>query len=455
MSRKVLRALPLAWLAFGCGPGAAADGSEIRELRREIDALRQSYEARIQALEARLRKAEAAVETLPPPTPAAAPVMQPPAAPSAASASAFNPAISLILSGRYASLSQDPANYRIAGFVPGGESGPGQRGFSLAESELVVSANIDPYFYGFLTLAVDPDDSVSTEEAFVQTLGLGHGLTFRAGRFFSGIGYLNEQHAHSWDFVDNPLAYQAFLGTQFGDDGVRLKWLLPTPLFAELGVELGRGRNFPGSDRDGNGAGAGAAYLHVGGDVGASHSWRAGVSYLRAAPRQREFEDALSDGTEVSNSFSGTSRLWIADFVWKWAPEGNPAQRNFKLQGEYLRRREDGTLFSSASRVEDAYASRQSGWYLQAVWQFMPYWRVGLRGDRLDGGRVDAASNGEFLTRTGFDPSRQSLMVDYNPSEFSRIRLQFSRDKAQEGVTDNQLFLQYQMSLGAHGAHGF
>ena len=46
-------------------------------------------------------------------------------------------------------------------------------------------------------------------------------------------------------------------------------------------------------------------------------------------------------------------------------------------------------------------------------------------------------------------------MLDYSPSEFSRLRLQLARDRAREGASDNQLFLQYQMSLGAHGAHAF
>lgn len=46
-------------------------------------------------------------------------------------------------------------------------------------------------------------------------------------------------------------------------------------------------------------------------------------------------------------------------------------------------------------------------------------------------------------------------MLDYNPSEFSRVRLQLSQDRARENQTDNQFFLQYQMSLGAHGAHGY
>ena len=46
-------------------------------------------------------------------------------------------------------------------------------------------------------------------------------------------------------------------------------------------------------------------------------------------------------------------------------------------------------------------------------------------------------------------------MVDFNPSEFSRVRLQVAQDRARQGFTDNQLFVQYQMSLGAHGAHNY
>ena len=47
------------------------------------------------------------------------------------------------------------------------------------------------------------------------------------------------------------------------------------------------------------------------------------------------------------------------------------------------------------------------------------------------------------------------MMLDFNWSEFSRIRLQFAQDRAREGLTDNQFFIQYQMSLGAHGAHRY
>lgn len=382
----------------------------------------------------------------------------PPAAPPA-SVNSFNPAISLILSGLYTNLSHDPANYRIAGFpVPSGVGvGPGKRGFSLAESELGVYANVDPYFYGGLNYAIHPDDTASVEEAFIQTIALSNGFTVKAGRFFSGIGYLNEQHTHVWDFVDAPLAYQAFLGTQFSDDAAQVRWLAPTDTFLEFGVELGRGRPFPGSNRDKNGSGAGTVFAHIGGDAGVSNSWRAGLSTLQTAPKGRVFSDTNIAGSAVTDSFSGDSHLWIVDFVWKYAPNGNPIYTNFKLQAEYLRRHEDGSLTYDTTGLANTapYDAKQSGWYLQGVYQFMPYWRVGLRTEQLDRGTVDYSSNGANLAQPDFNPSKNSVMVDYSPSEFSRIRVQFAQDKSRRGVTDNQAFVQYQMSLGAHGAHQF
>ena len=398
---------------------------------------------RLRALEERVKQLESAA---------------PPAAPPA-SVNSFNPAISLILSGLYTNLSHDPANYRIAGFaVPSGVGiGPGQRGFSLTESELGVYANIDPYFYGGLNYSIHPDDTASAEEAFIQTIALSNGFTVKAGRFFSGIGYLNEQHAHTWDFVDAPLAYQAFLGAQFGDDAVQVRWLAPTDAFLEFGAELGRGRPFPGSDRNKNGFGASTVFAHIGGDAGISNSWRAGLSTLQTSPKDRVFSDTNIAGSVVTDSFRGDSRLWIADFVWKYAPNGNPIYTNFKLQAEYLRRHEDGGLTYNTTGLANTapYDAKQSGWYLQGAYQFMPYWRVGLRTEQLDRGTVGYSSNGANLAQPDFNPSKNSVMVDYSPSEFSRLRVQFARDKSRRGVTDNQAFVQYQMSLGAHGAHQF
>lgn len=437
-------------------PAFAMDSAEMQQIRDEIKVLKQSYEARIDALEQRLQRAEAMADKAGSHgAQAESVVVQGTTGAPANAASAFNPAISMILSGTYANLSQDPADYRISGFIPGGEIGPGSRGFGLAESELVVSANIDPDFYGHLTLALSPENTLGVEEAAIQTTTLGHGLSVKAGRFYSGIGYLNEQHAHAWDFVDAPLAYQAFLGRQYGNDGVQLKWLAPTDTFLELGAEAGRGSNFPGSERNKNGIGSYALFAHLGDDVGANHSWRAGLSYLHNTAKARTYDDP---DLGVSNALDGSSKLWLADFVWKWAPNGNPAYRNFKLQGEYFRRQENGDLTFDTTGISsiDHYSATQSGWYLQGVYQFMPHWRVGLRADRLDSGTVDYGTvNSAYLGAPAYNPSRNSLMVDYAPSEYSLVRLQLAQDKSRQGFTDNQVFLQYIMSLGAHGAHKF
>jgi hypothetical protein len=443
-------------LGLAAGSAVAQPAVDTQELRREIDRLRSEYETRIQALERRVQAAEAAVAT--PAGPASAPTAAvAPVAPT--TTRGFAPDISLILGGQFGRSSRDPSTYRIRGFAlpPDAEIGPGTRGFSLNETELSLSASVDPWFRGVANFAFAPDNSVSVEEAYVQTTSLGNGLTLKGGRFLSGIGYLNAQHPHTWDFADAPLAYQAILGSQYADDGVQLTWLAPTDRLVELRAELGRGRSYPGSDTGRNGAGMAALSAHLGDDIGTSHSWRAGLSVLRARASDQALAAIDASGAEVLDAFTGSTRVWIADAVWKWAPEGNATRTNFKLQGEYLRSTRDGSMVfdSAGAATPGSFRSVQSGWYLQGVYQFMPRWRFGLRTERLNPGTPDyGANNGALAVDTG-RARKNSLMLEHNPSEFSRLRLQLAQDRARPGPADWQWLLQYQMSLGAHGAHGY
>ena len=416
----------------------------LSDLRTELEALKSTYEQRIQELEQRISLLE--VNASAPPTQAATS-----AAPSAATgggANAFNPALSMILAGTYSQLSRDPSDFRIAGFIPSGtETGPGARGFNLGESELTIAANVDPYFFGNLTASVSADNEISIEEAYFRTTALTHGLTIKGGRFFSGLGYLNDVHAHAWDFVDQPLVYQALLGNQYSQDGVQIKWLAPTDLYVELGLEGGSGRHFPATTRAANGLNSTVGFVHLGSDVGESASWRSGLSWLHTNADARSYETDDGAGTLVTNAFSGSSQTWGVDFTWKWAPHGNTANHQLKIQGEYLQRTEDGILtFDVGQRaLPGAYRSQQSGWYLQSVYQFLPRWRAGLRYDALDAGTGLQATA----------PTRATLMLDWNLSEFSRLRTQYAWDQSRGGPTDRQLILQYLFSLGAHGAHKY
>ena len=358
----------------------------------------------------------------------------------ASNPNAFNPAMSVILNGRYAYHSLNPDNYSISGFPLAGEAGPGAQGLSLGESELALSSNIDDKFYGQVTLAVeseDGEDHLGVEEAYIDTLAMPAGFSLRAGRFFSNIGYLNSHHAHTDAFSDRPLAYQAFLGNQYGDDGVQVRWVAPTDVFFEIGGEVLRGQNFPSGGAGHAGTGVKTLFAHAGGDVGTDNEWLAGVSVLHSQ----------TDGGE--DGFRGDEKLYIADFTWKWAPGGNTKDGGVTFRSEYFHEDRDGLYLDPVDTAFDQpWSGTRNGVYAEAVWRVNRTWEAGYRYDKLW-----ADDEGPFAS--AFDPYRHSLMLAWHNSEFSLVRLQFGRDKPNPYDTDNMVSLQYQAAFGAHGAHKF
>jgi hypothetical protein len=360
---------------------------------------------------------------------------------SAASApNAMNPAISIILNGQYAHHSLAPDNFLRAGFPLAGDAGPGAQGISLGETEISFASNIDEKFYGQATVSVgseDGNDEISLEEAYIETTALPDGFTLKAGRFLSNLGYLNHHHAHTDKFSDRPLPLQAFLGGSYHDDGVQLRWVAPTDTFIELGGEILRGQNFPSGGGGHAGAGVKTLFAHVGGDVGSESSWLAGVSAM----------DSQTEGGE--DGFTGHERLYIADGTWKWAPGGNTKDGGLTLRSEYFVEHRDGDYIDPDDPfVTTPWVGTRRGAYLEGVWRLNRQWETGYRYDKLwsgDGNPFDA----------GFDPSRNTLMLSWLNSEFSLFRLQLSREEANPNDSDTAVTLQYQTSLGAHGAHKF
>jgi len=351
------------------------------------------------------------------------------------SANSFNPAISLVLNTQYSHYDKDASGYRLPGFLLNPESGLSSSGMSLGESEMTLSASIDPHFFAQTTLAFDGDAGVSVEESFIQTLGLGEGMTLKFGRFFSAMGYLNEKHAHAWTFIDAPLIYRGLFGDQLKVEGVQGSWLLPTDHFMQVGAEALNG--------------AWTAFYTLADDWDESQSWQLGLSYWQSS----KVAGRVGQGLNSELQFDGESRIGSVDFVYKWAPNGNQINENFKFQLEYFDRHESGQL-SAASGFD--YQSDQRGWYAQGVYQFRPQWSVALRYDHLsssNSGADEALLKEEGLTE-GVTPQRYSALLAWSPSEFSHIRLQYSQDGSYDS-TDNQLFLHYSGSLGSHGAHQY
>lgn len=433
------------------GTARAASDAELADIKKQIEALvrqRAEDDRHIRELEDRLLKAETAAKeaqvtaaqasaaaSAPPPPP-------PPSAP--ASANAFNPAISVVMDGKFGNFSKDPDTYGAAGF-PLASEGPGQRGLFLGEAEINAQSNIDDLFMGSVTfsLAQDgPNTNVGLEEAFIQTLTLPYGLQATAGKMLSDVGYINSFHSHADDFADRPLAYRTFLADEVNDVGVRLTWLAPTDTYLRLGGEIFRGESFPAAGAADSGAGAKTVYLRVGNDIGTEISYQAGASWLWGDARSRE-TGARPD------VFDGSTDVGIAHLVVKWAPGGNAVSKNLKFQTEVFREHLNGSFNGLAVNRIDY------GAYAQLIYQFMPQWRVGYRFDWLSAGDIPTTLSGSTLDGSGHDPTRQSVMVEYNHSEFSRLRLQYNYDRARLTGTDNEFLLQYTVTLGAHPAHSY
>lgn len=385
----------------------------------------------------------------------------------------------LFIDAKYSAQSQNPQN-AYAGVLPNGAEGV-PRGFSIGETELSLKGAVDNLFRAEARFVLEQEGNstaLKTEELYAETLGLPGGTKLKAGKYWSNVGYLNDKHPHEWDFVDLPLVYKQVFGGQLNETGAQLSWIAPTDnMLFKLGGEIAQGSNgYTGtynSNYNQNKPRLGTLFAKTGGDIGDAHSWQGGVSWVRATTGNSSANQASYDLTNTAGNtintlnFNGGNTTWIADFVYRWAPFGNPKAQNFKLQGEMFWNKQSGSMTSNfdcgdaGQCVQGSnFAQNQQGFYTQGIYQFIPNWRFGYRYDRVFNGTNSYGLPTAALTnsqiQSGWNPVRNTIMMDWANSEYSLIRLQLARDNAfGPGVYNNALYLQYIMSLGAHSSHKY
>ena len=367
----------------------------------------------------------------------------------------LNPDISAIGIFSAAYFSQDDP-------LQGAENDPDATGIDLQELELAFSGSIDPYFRvdSYFSLS---KDSIEAEEAFATTLTtLPLNSQFRIGIMRSKFGRINTQHRHVQDFVTLPLVVNSFLGEHLHPAAFEANFLLPLPWFAEFSAAVGiPSDESPSFNTD-----------DIGNDVGL-------LLYVFHLSNFFEVSNSLSlnIGGSFATGANGTGRdnrtnLYGTDFFAKYRPLRNSPYQEILLQSEFMYRDEEtdeGNL--------DEY-----GFYIQLVYRFAKRWNTGLRFGLVN--PVDPVEADESFTEAEImnnDPVftksnngengindlselgllgleyRISAMLTFNPSEFSRIRLEYDYTHPDPGFADSQsaLYLQFQYSLGAHGAHPY
>jgi hypothetical protein len=381
------------------------------------------------------------------------------------SGTSFNPALSVIPEGLYYN---DNRSGRALGLFsaadgfagsPEGEGRDLKRGLNLGETELTFSGAVDPYF-DVTAIASFSRDGVSVEEVYARTRRLPAGLAVKIGKFYSDIGYVNRQHPHQWDFVDQNLPYALLLGGALNDAGVQVTWLPKAPIYLQLGAEAFQGENAGVANALGPGFDAALSekagprlftgFAKISPDVGYSDALQLGVFGGRSLLHQEESSLGLLEGTAW---FAGT------DWIYKHDAPGPFGKGDVVLQAEYIYREKklDRVTAVDPSLLGKASTAKQDGFYVQGTWGFAPRFTASARYDT-----VGAFANEVDLD--GLGPSdykashRLSAALAFNPTEFSRLRAQLSLGDAAIGgerVSFSQFFLQYQLSLGVHGAHNF
>lgn len=394
------------------------------------------------------------------------------------SGSKMNPDLAVIVDGGFVNRGKSNTDYgalTLPGFThPFAEAHEGHahgagynmnNGFNLNYAELVFSAAVDNYFDLFAVIHAG-EEGAALEEAYANTRSLPFNTQLKFGKFLSGFGRLNGQHHHYWDFADQPLIYQGVFGSHgLLEKGVQATWLAPTDTYLLLGTEVLQGENEQSFGSDAlaltdkhavDGAGLVVAFAKTGFDIGKT-SWMAGASFATGQARSNH-----ADEEDNPHAKGGNRSIMGVDLTGKYFLD---ATRYVMWQSEYIQRDlTDGVIANYTSTDADTLSQAlrlrsedQSGYYSQLIWKFEPQWRVGARYDAIDANK--ATTNG--ISTSSLHGDRNTLMLEYNPTEFSRIRLQYAQNTAfaPEGETKlakfDEIMLQFNMAIGAHGAHSF
>jgi hypothetical protein len=451
---------------------------ENRELRERLGALEDEVRsARDEAAFSRGAAqpgGTAPVGTAPPV--GAGPLVDVPAGSSGARFQLLDVSVDVLSSVGFSSVEDE----EIALLQAGGHD-PARRGFNLTNLELSLLGAVDPYLDGEIHLIyfIDPEgeSAFELEEAFITSRMLPFGLEesgfqIEFGQSFTEFGRINPQHPHAWDWQDQPV----ILSRLFGPDGMRgvgtrLGWLLPVGWFSELhaGVQNAQGetmRSFLSSDEA-------FEETPIGGRPFASdgtHSLNDLVYLLRwvnGFELGEEWAGQLGvSGLYGANASGSDGRTYIygADWLFKWVPSRSDRGWPFvKIEGEIARREYQADHFDDGVVAFGNDTFTDWGTFLQVLWGFRRGWSAGIRGEYATGNDDTYAPDSAFVSRSDDpfrgDRVRVSPLLVFQPSEFSRFRLQYNLDNADFLMggrdTAHSFWLGLEFLIGQHPAHRF
>jgi len=363
-----------------------------------------------------------------------------------------NPNLSFVLDTFYygSNLTNDELVSRV---IPGFATEPldQKKGFNVDSAELFFFSPVDPYLNLYANLPVS-ETGIVIEEAYVVTTALPEGWQIKGGKFKSNISRIDAQHPHAWDFWDIALPYRAFLGNEGlgGEKGVQVTWLPALPFYALIGAEVLQGENdrlFGASAEEE--PHAFSFFVKSSVDTSDYSTLYFGPYVLFGKTKNTN----IVQGAEVR----GDSALYGMEAVWKWKPTNKQA---LTIQGEYLLLDQSGDVTTTDPATGDVTIDKlkrkQDGYYIQGIYRFYR-WGIGARYDALSPTMSTFKIGDQQRGDVKKTPWRTTASLEFNPSEFTRVRLQLTHDRSDTLTdrTNDEAILQFNFTIGAHPAHSF
>jgi len=297
--------------------------------------------------------------------------------------------------------------------------------FQFDEAEIAFQAYVDPYAKANFFFSLSPA-GIDLEEGYANFVTLPYGLTAKVGKMKAYFGKDNTWHTHVRPWVDQPLVIHNFFGDEgLNDTGISVSKEISNPwnVFLEATGEVFRGDVENVFQRRSQNDVSYNAHLKGFRDITENSNLEVGTSYSRGS---------LAGADSGSNQFAGI------DVTYRWRP---------LMQGLY--KSFIGRLEAIANDRSDV-NHKLKGFYMSGDRQIAQRWFTGVRIDASD-----RAVTGDFGTRAFTDRGIAATLTFW-PSEFSQLRGQLRRIRY--GDVDrsvNELLLQLQFAIGAHGAHAF
>src|SRR5438270_5440266 len=300
----------------------------------------------------------------------------------------------------------------------------------MHETELGLQAIIDPYARADAFISFG-EQGVNLEEGYLTFTALPAGIVARAGKMRAAFGKVNTLHNHVPPWTDRPLVTENLVGGEDGidDAGVSVTRAFQGPkgLFLEGTGQVFRGDSadvFKSIRReDVSTVGHVRAYK----DITESTNLDVGASYSRG-----HNDAGLFLAPQFQNNF--VTNLYGADATLRWKPLRRSIYHSFVGRSEFV----------WSDRQQLLAAQHAFGMYASGDYQLGRRWFVGARYDHSE-----RARNSALVDKGG------SLVVTYWPSEFAQLRAQYRFTDYAEQRNVNELRLQLQFAMGAHGAHPF